>query len=188
MPTYQEQIAAWRAQRAQQQVAERVNQIASEYRDAVRERDQHIANNDLESAAWRDMDCEQLEKEYGEYVPPQPPPMDPRLAQFAQTNQGYHLNKLRARVGPERTGKFLNWVDQRLVNMGFQRNTPGYFERGRDMLELDSARVTGVAYDSKDQMLTADEAAKISGLSPQEYNHAAQVIGRQGRYSWQQKR
>jgi hypothetical protein len=37
-------------------------------------------------------------------------------------------------------------------------------------------------------MLTADEAAKISGLSPQEYNHAAQVIGRQGRYSWQQKR
>ena len=116
-----------------------------------------------------------------------PPPVDPRLAQFGQTNQGY-LNKLRARVGPERTGQFLNWIDQRLVSMGYQRNTPGYFERGRDMLELDSQRVTGVAYDSKDQALTADEAAKISGLSPQEYNRAAQVIGGQGRYSWQQKK
>jgi len=56
------------------------------------------------------------------------------------------------------------------------------------MLELDSQRVTGVPYDSKDQMLTADEAAKISGLSPQAYNRASQQIAAQGRFSWQQKK
>jgi hypothetical protein len=187
MASYQEEIAQWRAQRKQQEISNRVEQIRQEHAQAARERDIAINNNDMETAEWRDMDCEQLEQEYAQYNPPQPQPVDPRLAQFGQMNQGY-LNKLRARVGPERTGQFLNWIDQRLVNMGLQRNTPGYFERGRDMLELDSARVTGVPYDSKDQMLTADEAAKISGLSPEEYNHAAQVIGRQGRYSWQQKR
>jgi hypothetical protein len=179
MPTYQEQIAAWRAQRAQQQVAERVNQIASEYRDAVRERDQAIANNDVETAEWRDADCQQLEQEYNQYVPPQPPQMDPRLAQFAQRNADY-LNKLRNKVGPERADKFLKWVDQRLVRMGHQPNTPSYFKWGRDMLELDSERVTGVPYDSKDQALTANQAAKISGLSAEEYNNAAKVIAPKG--------
>src|SRR5262249_39700879 len=147
---YQDDIMAWRAQRAQQQVANRLEQIRSEYREVQRERDQAIADNDLETAEWRDADCQQLEQEWAHYNPPQPPPADPRLVQFGQRNQDY-LNKLRARVGPERTGQFLNWIDQRLVNMGIQRNSPQYFQRGRDMLELDSARVTGVPYDSKEQ-------------------------------------
>jgi hypothetical protein len=187
MASYAEELAQWRAQRKQTEIANRAQEIAQEHAQYARDRNTAIANNDLEEAEYNDNACESLEQEYQKIVPQQPPPVDPRLAQFGQTNQGY-LNKLRARVGPERTGQFLNWIDQRLVNMGYQRNTPGYFERGRDMLELDSQRVTGVAYDSKDQALTADEAAKISGLSPQEYNRAAQVIGGQGRYSWQQKK
>jgi hypothetical protein len=55
------------------------------------------------------------------------------------------------------------------------------------MLELDSARMTGVSYDSKEQALTANEAAKISGLSPDAYNRASQQIASQGRFSWQQR-
>ena len=68
-----------------------------------------------------------------------------------------------------------------LLSMGHQRNSPGYFERGRDMLELDSARVTGVAYDPNTQALTADEAAKISGLSEKSYADAYRQLKAQGR-------
>jgi len=172
MATYAEQIAQWRQQRAQAQIVDRCNQIRQEHAQAARERDQLIAENNLEEAAWRDDDCKQLEDEWRTYNPPQPPPADPRLVQFGQVNQDY-LNKLRARAGPERAGQFLNWLDQRLVNMGLQRNSPAYFERGRDMLELDSARVTGVAYDPNTQALTADEAAKISNLDAKTYNSYA---------------
>jgi hypothetical protein len=187
MANYMEQIAAWRQQRAQRQVAERVNQIAAEYRDAVRERDQAIANNDAETAEWRDADCQQLEQEYVTYCPPQPPPVDPRLARFEQRNTDY-LNKLRARVGPQRAGQFLNSVDRHLLRMGIQRNSPDYFRRGRDMLELYSAPTTGVPYNSGDQALTANEAAKISGLTAEQYNHASRTMAAQGRFSWQQKK
>src|SRR5215475_14360326 len=72
MATYQEQIAQWRAQRAQQQINDRLEQIRSEYREVQRERDQAIADNDLETAELRDQDCQQLEQEWHHYDPPQP--------------------------------------------------------------------------------------------------------------------
>jgi len=81
MATYQEQIAAWRQQRAQQEIVDRCQQIQSEYRDAQRERDQAIASNDMETAEFRDRNCQQLENEYAQYVPPPPPQMDPKAAQ-----------------------------------------------------------------------------------------------------------
>src|SRR5262245_11847514 len=68
---YQDDIAAWRAQRQQQQVASRLEQIKSEYRDVQRERDQAIADNDMETAECRDYDCQQLEQEWEQYNPPQ---------------------------------------------------------------------------------------------------------------------
>ena len=187
MATYQEQIAQWRQQRAQAQIVDRCNQIRQEYAQVQRERDQAIAENNLEEAAWRDDDCKQLEEEWRTYNPPQPPPADPRLVEFGQRNKDY-IDRVRARVGPERTAQFLNWLDQRLVNMGLQRNSPAYFERGRDMLELDSARVTGVPYDPNSQALTAGEVAEFSGLSPQQYNNASAQVNAAGKFSWQQKR
>ena len=184
---YQQTIARMRQERSQRERLNQLENIQTDYREAVRERDEAAARGDMDEFELRDTDCERLEADWQYLNPPQPPPADPRLVEFGQRNNDY-LNRLRAKVGPERAGQFLNWLDQRLVNMGLQRNSSGYFERGRDMLELDSARVTGVAYDPNTQALTANEAAKISGLSPQQYNHAAQKIGNQGRYSWQQRK
>jgi len=184
---YQQTIARMRQERSQREHLNRLDNIQTDYREAVRARDEAAQRGDRDEFELHDTDCERLEQDWAYLNPPQPPPADPRLVEFGQRNNDY-LNRLRARVGPERAGQFLNWLDQRLVNMGLQRNSPAYFERGRDMLELDSERVTGVAYDSKAQALTATEAAKISGLSPQQYNHAAQQIGNQGRFSWQQKK
>src|SRR5215471_19600106 len=152
--TYPQTIARMRQERSQRERLNQLENIQTDYREAVRERDEAAARGDMDEFELRDTDCERLEADWQYLNPPQPPPADPRLVEFGQRNQDY-LNKLRARVGPQRAEQFLNWLDQRLVNMGLQRNSPAYFERGRDMLELDSERVTGVAYDSKAQALTA---------------------------------
>src|SRR5262249_54654046 len=138
---YQQTIARMRQERSQRERLNQLENIQTDYREAVRERDEAAARGDMDEFEMRDNDCERLEQDWQSLNPPQPPPADPRLVQFGQRNNDY-LNKLRARVGPERTGQFLDWIDRRLVAMGFQRNSPGYFERGRDMLELDSERLS----------------------------------------------
>src|SRR6516165_10625022 len=70
MATYQEEIAQWRQQRAQQQIADRCNQIRQEHAQAARERDQLIAENDMDAAELRDDECKQLEQEWAHYNPP----------------------------------------------------------------------------------------------------------------------
>jgi hypothetical protein len=192
---YQQMVARMRAERANRETVERVQEITRDYQETVRSRDEAAARGDVESFEMYDDDAQRLEQDYAAIAPPQQPQADPRLVQFGQLNQDY-FNKLRARVGPQRAQQFLDWVDQRLVNMGIQRHSPAYFERGRDMLELDSARVTGVSYDPKSESLTADEAAKISlGNSKyhrkrdaaETYNRASQQLFNQGRFSFQQK-
>jgi len=195
MATYAEQIAQWRQQRAQQQIADRVNQIRQEHTQVIRERDQAIADNDMETAELRDMDCQQLEQEHAQYVRPQQPPMDQRLARWGAMNKDY-IDRLIAAHGNEKVTHYLNTIDQRLTapknpygggGFGLSRYSQDYFDRGKDWLQLYSEQDTGIPYEPN-ATLTADEAAKISGLSPKAYNQAAQEIGRQGRFSWQQKR
>src|SRR5215831_20956533 len=86
MATYQEQIAQWRQQRAQQQIADRLTQIRSEHAQVVRERDQAIASNDMETAELRDMDCQQLEQEWRQYNPPQQQQIHPEWTTWMQRN------------------------------------------------------------------------------------------------------
>jgi hypothetical protein len=196
MASYAEELAQWRAQRKQQEISNRVQQIQQEHAQAARERDIAINNNDMETAEWRDADCEQLEQEYAAYVPPQRPQLDPRLVQFAKQNAGFlqkygqrayqaldeaHNYMMRPRTGnpnPAYTG--MGWNPQHVY-------TPAYFNRMKELLEMHGEKLLGVKYDSNEEMLTPNEAAKISGLTPQQYNHAAGVIGRQGRFSWQNK-
>jgi hypothetical protein len=196
-PTYNEQIAQWRQDRMRQQVEQRKQDIVQEYREASRERDQAIANNDMETAEENDSYCQNLEAEWQEYHPPQPPQMDPRLQKFHAANRDY-VDRLIARHGNEKATAFLNAVDARLTapknlqdpskgGMGIARYSQEYFDRGKDFLELYSEGVSGVPYEPN-ATLTADEAAKISGVSPQQYNRSAQVLQQQGRYSWQQNR
>src|SRR5262245_57811606 len=106
MATYQEEIAQWRAARQQQQINDRLQQIQTEYREVQRERDQAIADNDMETAECRDYDCQQLEQEWAQYNPPQQQE-HPTLTRFRYQNQDY-LNKVRERVGQEHMSRFLN--------------------------------------------------------------------------------
>jgi hypothetical protein len=89
MASYQEELAHWRAQRKQAQIADRLEQIQQEHAQAARERDVAIANNDLEEAELRDMDVEQLEQEYQQIVGPQRPQMHPASVEFLQKNRAF---------------------------------------------------------------------------------------------------
>jgi len=169
------------------------NQIRQEHAQAARERDQAIAENDMETAELRDMDAQQLEQEWAQYNPPQQQPMDSRMARWGAMNKDY-LDRLIATHGNEKATEYLNRVENYLTSpknpyggggMGLPRYSQAYFDRGKDYLEMYSERDTGVPYEPN-ATLTAEGAAKISGLSPQEYNRAAQQIGNQRRYSWQQ--
>jgi hypothetical protein len=75
MPSYAEELAAWRAQRRQAEIADRAQEIQREHAQYARERDEAITRNDLEEAAYCDNSCENLEQEYRKIVPPQRPQM-----------------------------------------------------------------------------------------------------------------
>ena len=68
---YNDELYQWRVQRKQQQIANRCEQIRQEHAQASRERDELIAQNNLEEAELRDDDCQQLEQEWNHYNPPQ---------------------------------------------------------------------------------------------------------------------
>jgi hypothetical protein len=173
---YQDEIATWRAQRKQAEAANRVQQIQEEYAQAARERDTAIANNDLETAEWRDMDCEQLESEYNQYVPPQPQ-YHPKDLKMIRAAQPYFK-----RYG-QRAAKAAFEVNQHITQrMRVSPDHPNYEELMRRGMEFYGDKY-GAPYDSNAEVLTPEEAAKISGLSPQGYAKAYQQLKRQGRVS-----
>jgi hypothetical protein len=190
MATYAEELAQWRQQRAQQQITNRLEEIKAEHAQAARERDVAIANNDVETAEFRDDDCKQLEQEWSQYVP-QRPQVDPRLAEFARRNtaflqrygqRGYQaLDQAHQYMMRRRNN---TTIDPRYRGMGWKPEnvfSPAYFENLKSLLEMHGETLFGVKYDRDEESLTATEAAKISGLSPQHYNYAARAMHAQGR-------
>jgi hypothetical protein len=180
MATYAEQIAQWRQQRAQQQIADRVGQIRQEYQQAQRERDTAIANNDMETAEFCDRDCVELEKEFLTYNPPRPQ-VDARAVEFVRRRAPFvERHGQAAYAAMDLAHRYT------MQRMGLTPNTPQYFKRMDDLLSL-YAKDYGLRYDPEEKMLTANEAARISGLSPQQYNQSARQISNQRRFSWQNK-
>lgn len=45
----------------------------------------------------------------------------------------------------------------------------------------------GLHYDPNEKLLTADQAAKMSGITGEQYNRAAKAAGAEGMFSWQRK-
>jgi hypothetical protein len=182
MASYQEEIAAWRMQRQQQEVSNRLEQIKTEYAEAARERDQAIANNDMETAEMRDYDCQQMEQEWNQYVPPGPPPAHPKVANLAQRNTPYFRQY--GQRGAQVADVAHRYVTER---MGVTPDDPRYEEMVKSWMEL-HAKNYNCPYDPNSEMLTPDEAAKISGLSPKAYNNASRRMAADGRFSWQNRK
>jgi hypothetical protein len=196
--TYVEQIAEWRNQRQQQQVADRVQQIRSEYAQVQRERDQAISENDMERAEWADQDCQQLEQEYRQYTPQQPQipqgvtrwaARNPRFFErYGEQASAAVIGALQYMMRPK------NLVTNRpdSTGMGMSRDKvfdkDGFFTpQGRDVMEsllqMHGPAYFGVSYNPEEKTLSWDQAAKASNLSQKDYMSAYNDLKRQGRVS-----
>jgi hypothetical protein len=191
MASYQEEVARWRMQRHQQQVQDRVSQIADEYREVVRERDTALANGDAETAAFRDDDAIQLEKEYLEYVPPQQPRWHPKDLEFLQKKQAFRERHGQAAdnaifqahqyaTRPRLSNPNINNLNSH--GMGLRPNTPAYYRAMNNLLDM-YAKEGGLQFDSNEDALTPAEACKISGVSAKTYNASSQQLAAQGRFT-----
>jgi hypothetical protein len=173
MPTYQEEIAAWRAQRQKQQINNRLEEIKTEYRNIQCERDEAIANNDMETAEWRDADCQQLEQEYAQYRPPQPQ-YHPKDLNLIQRNANYFQRH------PQRGAQAAHYVSNLVRRIGIGPNHPDYEDMMKRGMEFYGERFNA-PYDRNNEPLTPNEARDISGVSTETYNRAYQELKRQGR-------
>ena len=195
--SYQEEIASWRQQRRQAEAQSRVNELRQEHTQAIRERDQAIADNDLELAASADDQVQYLENEYRQIVGPQQPQADPRMVEFVRRRTpfverhgqaAYQAMDMAHRyaTAPRDPNTTAASVGAGRSGMGLRAGTQEYFDAMDSLLTL-YAKDYGLRYDPEEKLLDVNEAARISGLPVKTYNQAAQEIGRQGRYSWQQK-
>jgi len=189
--TYLQTIYRMRQERSQRERLNQLENIQTDYREAVRERDEAAARGDIDEFEMRDADAERLEQDWHYLNPPQPPQLDPRLVQFAQQNAGF-LQKYgqRAYQALDAAHTYMmrprnpNTNDPRFTGMGWHPQavyTPQYFDKLKDLLEMHGEQFLGVKYDRNEEMLTPNEAAKISGLSPNAYNHAVRAMASQGR-------
>ena len=197
MSNYYEQIAQWRQQRDQETRANRIREMSAEYAQASRERDQLIAENNLEEAAWRDDDCKQLEREWLEYNPPQQQ-IDPRWTEWTNRHRTFFERTGQQGVNAVQ-GAFAYLCRPRNPNptthnpahngcgMAKQAYTPAFFDRLESVLEMHAPMYYGVRFDPSEKTLDANEAAKVAGLSPQQYNQASREVGAQRMFSWQRK-
>jgi len=196
MATYQEEIANWRAQRRQQEANNRLQELRQEHAQQVRERDTAIANNDLESAALADDQAQYLENEYAQIVGPQQQQVPPQWQEWMRRNANFieregqrGVNAVTGALAYMQRPRNPNSNDPRYSGMGMtpqQIFTKQGLDKLEDLLEIHGSQFYGVRFDKNEKTLTPNGAAKMSGLSAKEYNHSAQQIGNQGRYSWQQ--
>jgi hypothetical protein len=167
--SYAEDLARWRVQRQQQQIINRCEQIRAEHAEVARERDLAISQNDLDLAELRDDEAMQLEAEWRHYNPPRPQYHQKDL-RLLRKNANYFN---RYGTGAAQAAQAVHQhVTQR---MGVTQNHPRYEEMMKSGMEL-YAKDFGCPYDRNEEMLTADEACKISGVSPKLYNHYAQRL------------
>src|SRR5262249_3802191 len=187
----------WRVQREQQKIADRCNQIRTEHAQAARERDQAIAENDLETAEFRDTDCQQLEQEWAHYNPPQQQ-VHPQWMNWLRRNSTFieregdrAVAAVTGALGYMQRPRNPNSNDPRYTGMGMcpeQIFTPQGLDKLEDLLEVHGQQFFNVRFDKNEKALTPNQAAKISGLSPKQYNEASRILANQGRFSFQNEK
>src|SRR5215813_10289749 len=196
--SYQQEIAQWRQQRRQQEAQSRLNELRQEHAQQIRDRDTAIANNDLELAASADDQAQYLENEYRQLVGPQQPQVHPAWTTWMQRNSTFieregqrGVQAVTDALAYMQRPRNPNSNDPRYTGMGMRPEqifTPQGLDKLESLLEIHGQQFYGVRFDKNEQPLTANEVAKMSGQSPENYNRASQRMGSEQRFSWQQKR
>jgi hypothetical protein len=191
--SYTETIRQLREEAAQRQMMNLQEQARSA-REAVWESvllaSEAEMSGDRDTAIYYADQANQQEQEFLAVAAhlPQQQQVDPRLAQFAAQNQAFfhkygnagiqgfdlaHQYATRPKTGspnPSQTG------------MGLTFGTPEYFSAVKDLMVM-YGKDYGLNFDPNDEILTPDEAAKISGISPREYNRGVERMINEGKDS-----
>jgi hypothetical protein len=170
--------AKWRQEYQQEDWEGHVNGVAAEYNEAIRLRNEALAEGDGETAKYHDRAAVRLYTEYNELNPPPSPPPHPDEVELYQKNQPY-LRKF-----GERGAKFVDKAHKFWAKRGVVPGHPDYKERMRDYADMYS-RNAGVPYDRLEELPLPNEvpASANSPLSNEAYNNAAKTLANQGRFT-----
>jgi hypothetical protein len=188
-----QQLALWRQQRRQQEAAEYVQQIQNDHAETAKSRNEALERGDRETAAMLDDDLMRIEGEYHEFVKSLPPQVDPRQVEFMRRVSPFiekygqrGVQALDLAHSYATRPRNPNATNPQNAGMGLKPNTPAYFEAMRNLLEM-YGKDYGLRYDRSEDLLDANTAAKISGLSAEQYNYAVRQMAAQGRLGTDKK-
>jgi hypothetical protein len=173
---YQDEVAQWRQQRAQREIAERVEEIKQQYIENEQARDEAGRQQDGETFDYYDRECQALEQEFSQYVAPPQPELSPQTKQFLNQNADF------VRKGGEAARQALLAAHQGAVNAGLQPDSADYFRWGKDFLEMYAGN-WGVRFDPTAATPSPNEACRISGVTPELWNKKRQEALDKGAFS-----
>src|SRR5262249_21361846 len=205
--TYAEQVAAFRAQRRQQE-------LSADYHQAVYGREEALRNRqDIErqsATSFDDDERAQLVDQWHYYdaelqrceadmqrLNPQRQQADPRMAEFVRRRTpfvqrhgaaAYQAMDMAHRyaTAPRNPHPTPEGVGAGAHGMGLQPNTQAYFDAMDSLLTM-YAKDYGLRYDPDEKLLTANQACKMSGIDANTYNRASKAAEAAGMFSWQRK-
>src|SRR5260370_39054965 len=183
--TYQQQVARWNAEMRQQSVQLEREEQQQAWKDSHAEasarRDQAREAGDTEEWRLADSEMREIEREYSREYPVNPQQQwwancTPKEQEFCRKNPLFQ------KVGFDAAANLMTLASQHAQRLGAPRDSEEYFELARRSLEMHlNKEQHGVDFDRSEENLTATEAAKISGLSPQAYNRNAQRLAAENR-------
>jgi hypothetical protein len=192
--SYREDIAQLRAEAAQRQIENvqyEVRRLRDEVLEAERLASEASAAGDMDSALSYAEWANTAEQQYvaaASQLPQQQQQADPRLVEFVQKNQSFfnkygaagvqgfdlaHQYATRPRTGSNNPSQH---------GMGLTFGTPEYFSAVKDLMVM-YGKDYGLKFDPGDELITPDEAAKISGISTREYNRGVERMLNEGKDS-----
>jgi len=176
--SYAEDIARWRAQRQQQEVEARLEEVRREYAEAEALRDQALREQNAGDAALYDNRVMELENEYSTLVPDQQHPAQqiPGVEQFATRYRnffdkyGQKALQVCALADTYATRpRNPNSTQDQNAGMGLRRGSAEYWKAVPTLLEMYGGQF-GCPFDPSDAALSPDEAAALSGVDNDTYN------------------
>jgi len=185
-PTYQEMIAQARREREQQQRLNYDREAREYHAEAVQRRDAAAASGDWNEFHEADSEAEQIEREYREYFPQTPQQQRQALWATFTPREQEHVKRRwnwQPGMGWDQKMAYFGRAAQHALQLGAARDTPEYYElidRSMEtyLKELDPK----LAFDRENNdTLTATEAARISGISPNSYNANVKAMAATGR-------
>ena len=190
---YPEDVASLRqaaAERSMRQVVDRSAELVEEIVQAERRSHDAAKNGWHDAALDAASDANQAHGELNSILamlPPEQPQLSDAKAWFMQRHKSFIDKNGTTAIGM--LGHAHNYVTNpqtgspQTHGMGLREDTPQYFKAMEDLMHLYGKQVAGVHFDPEAHDLTPDEAARISGLTDQEYNWYQREMYRLGQDS-----